>query len=231
MAARPDLAAQVKRVFIHPYLLRAVSEGEAQAMLEEVLVHNAALGASVQLSEYLGPFDEFQKYISLPKGANLAGWKLVGALIALAPDLERMSFKVRELGGVPPAAFSALLRGSPGPSGLMLSRLKTLDHCPSNDGSWLSTLDHYATGVLEAIEACKGSLTTLNLHSCARIGSSNLQGLQTLRLSGSRFSDLDIATSLRSCETPGLESFFYEATQSLEPGGWIGYCESPQLAV
>jgi hypothetical protein len=73
MATRPDLAALVKRVFIHPYLLRAVSEEEAQAILEEVLVHTAALGASVQLSEYLGPFNEFQKYISLPRGANLAG--------------------------------------------------------------------------------------------------------------------------------------------------------------
>jgi hypothetical protein len=213
-AARPDLAALVKRIFIHPYLLQVVSEGEAQAMLEEVISPATALGASVRLSEYLDAFDEFQKGIYLPKGANLAGWKLVGALLALVPNLERLSLQVKDLGAVPAAAFAAL-RSLPGPPGSVLSKLKTLDVCPRNEGSWIYSLEPHASGVLDAAKASQGSLSTLNFHGCGRIGSSNLHGLQNLRLSDSRFGDVDLAASLRSYRTPGLKSFFYEARAPL----------------
>ncbi|KAK4151571.1 hypothetical protein C8A00DRAFT_35769 [Chaetomidium leptoderma] len=135
------------------------------------------------VSEYLGPFDGFRQR------ADLAGWKLVGALLALVPNLERLSLQVKDPGGVPAAAFAALRSSSPGSSGLVLSKLKTLDVCLRTEGSWVFSLKLYAGGVVDAVAACKGSLSTLNLHGCERIGSSNLYGLETLRLSGSRFSD------------------------------------------
>jgi hypothetical protein len=59
VAARPDLAALLKRIFIHPYLLQAVREEEARAVLEKVLHPAAAPGVIMRLSEYLDPFDEF----------------------------------------------------------------------------------------------------------------------------------------------------------------------------
>ncbi|AEO61107.1 hypothetical protein MYCTH_2310975, partial [Thermothelomyces thermophilus ATCC 42464] len=222
VATRPDLAALLKRIFIHPYLLRAVPEEEAQAVLEEVLQPAAAApGVIVRLSEYLDPFDEFLKRRTRHhrKGASLAGWKLVGALLALVPNLERLSLQVADVGGVPAAAFAAL-RSPPGSSGSVLSKLKTLDVCHRNDGSWLFSLEDCASGVLDAVAAGDGHLSTLNLHGCRRVGRSNLHGLQTLRLSDSRFADGNLAAALRSCSIPGLKSFFYEARIPL-PYFWL----------
>jgi hypothetical protein len=238
IATRPDLAALVNRIFINPHLLRAVSEEEAQAILEKVIPPVTALGASVQLSEYLDPFDKFQKGIDL-KGANLAGWKLVGALLALVPNLERLSLQVKDLGGVPTTAFAAL-RSALGSSSLMFSKLTTLDVCPYSEGSWLFGLEYHANGVVDAVEAYKGSLSTLNLHGCCRIGLSNLPSLQTLRISNSRFGYVNLAASLRFCITPGLKSFFYEAKPPLTDSWWCLHdcklsCPTmpllPQLAV
>ncbi|KAL2183568.1 hypothetical protein L209DRAFT_782661 [Thermothelomyces heterothallicus CBS 203.75] len=208
VAARPDLAALLKRIFIHPHLLRAVLHPAA-----------AAPGVVVRLSEYLGPFDEFlRRRIHHRKGASLAGWKLVGALLALVPNLERLSLQVADVGGVPAAAFAALRNNSPprGSSGSVLSKLETLDVCHRNDGSWLFSLEDCANGVLDAVIAAGGGrLSTLNLHGCRRVGPSNSNGLQTLRLSDSRFADEDLAAALRSCSIPGLKSFFYEARAPL----------------
>lgn len=54
------------------------------------------------VSAYLEPFDELAKGIRLPKGATLAAWKLVGVLLALVPNLERLSIQVQDEGGFPP---------------------------------------------------------------------------------------------------------------------------------
>jgi hypothetical protein len=214
IAARPDLAALVKRIFIHPYLLRAVPEEEAQAILEEVLYPATTPGGIVRLSEYLDPFNEFRKRIDPRKRASLAGWKLVGALLALVPNLERLSLQVVDWGGVPAAAFAAL-RSPLGSSDLVLSKLETLDVCHRNEGCWLFSLEDCANGVPDAVEAGNGRLSTLNLHGCRRVGSSKIYGLQTLRLSDSRFGVEDLAVALRSCRTPGLNSFFYDARAPL----------------
>ncbi len=196
VAARPDLGVLVKRVFLHPYLLRAVSEEEAQATLEKVL--------GLQLPEYLASFDTSQQRRRRPKGKSLTGWKLVGALLALVPNLERLSIQVKDSGDVPATAFAALRTcNSPGFSGSVLSKLKTLDICPRSDGSWLCSLGH-VDGVVETIAACEGSrLSTLP------------PSLQTLRLSNSRFSAIELAAMLCFPHTSELKSFFYEARAPL----------------
>ncbi|KAK4148413.1 hypothetical protein C8A00DRAFT_47701 [Chaetomidium leptoderma] len=201
VAARPDLAALLKRIFIHPYLLRAVLEEEAQAVLEEVLYPAAAPGVIVRLSEYLDPFDEFLKRFYYSKGATLV------------PNLERLSLQVSDLGGVPRVAFTALY-SLPGSSSSVLSKLETLDVCYRNNGSWLFSLEDYANGLLDAVAAGR-RLSTLNLHGCRRVGPSNLHGLQTLRLSDSRLTDEDLATILYLYRIPGLKSLFYEARAPL----------------
>jgi hypothetical protein len=108
VATRPDLAALLKRIFIYPYLLKAVPEEEDQAVLEEVLHPAAAPGVILRLSEYLDPFDEFFKRIYHRKGASLAGWKLIGVLMVLVPNLEWLSLQVADVGGIPAIAFMAL---------------------------------------------------------------------------------------------------------------------------
>lgn len=100
----------------------------------------------------------------------------------------------------------------------MLSRLKTLDICTWNDQGYnrgLFSLAHHGSGVVDVLGfATKGPLPTLNLHGCGKMGSLNLQGLQSLRLSCSKLHDDDLAAALRSCNGPGLKEFFYEARLS-----------------
>ncbi|KAL2127807.1 hypothetical protein VTI74DRAFT_10148 [Chaetomium olivicolor] len=209
IAARRDLAAQVKRIYIHPYLLRAVTEEEAQVTLEDALNAAAAPGAGVQLSEYLSAFDEMgNQRAFFPGPTRYPGWKLLGMLLTLALNLERLSLQVDGSGCVPAAAFSALYSLSS--SGTVLSNLKTLDFCPHSHG-WVFFLKHHAEGILEAVAASKGSLSTLNLHMCGGIGQVKLQGLQVLRLTYSRLYSEDLSALLDSCRTPGLKSFYYEA--------------------
>jgi hypothetical protein len=212
IAARPDLAALVKRIFIHPDLRRAVSEEEALATLEEV-VRAAAPESSVQLSKYHSSFGDMRRQYHYPGALNFGGWKSIGMLLALVPNLERLSLQVNGLGGIPAAALAALRGVSD--SGVVLSNLRTFDICPRSAGSWLFRLDQYAVGILEAVAAGKGSLSALNLHMCGWIGQVKLQGLETLRLTGSRLDEVCLARLLGSCRTPGLRSFSYEATEPI----------------
>jgi hypothetical protein len=211
----------VNRIFIHPHLLRAVAEEEARAVLEDVICLVAAPGASVQLSNYFDLFDEFQKGLYL-RGANLAGWKLAGMLLALVPNLERLSLQVKDPGGVPGAAFTAVQKALGSPA-LVLSKIKTLDLCPRSEGWWAFDLDHQANGIVEAIAAYKGCLSTLNLHgfsSCTIRSAELLPSLQTLRISNSRSNNASLAAWLRFRGGPGLRAFFYEA-KSVSTDSWF----------
>ncbi|KAL2126328.1 hypothetical protein VTI74DRAFT_1175 [Chaetomium olivicolor] len=156
IAVRPDLADGVKRIFVRPYLLRAVLGEEAQATLEEV-VRAAAAKSGMHLSEYHSSFEDMRRQYPYPEALKLGGWKLVGMLLALVPNLERLSLQVNEPGGIPAAALAALRDVSD--SSVVLLNLKTFDICPRSDGSRLFRLDQYADGVLEAVGPGKGSQT------------------------------------------------------------------------
>jgi hypothetical protein len=60
-------------------------------------------------------------------------------LLALVPNLERLSLQVNEPVGIPAAALAALCDVSD--SSVVLSNLKTFDICPRSDGSWLFRLN------------------------------------------------------------------------------------------
>ncbi|KAK4106453.1 hypothetical protein N658DRAFT_414625 [Parathielavia hyrcaniae] len=233
VAARKDLAELMKRIFEHPHLLRAVTEEEAQLTLDEVLgtaPAGPAAGNAQLLSEYLDAFDLLREpRVSFPGPQRHPGWKLVGVLLASAPNLERLSLQVEGTGCVPAAAFSALRGLSVSSAGAVLSQLKTLDFCPRS-AWWVFHAKHHATGILEAAATGKSegssSLSTLNLHMCGGIGQVKLQGLgsvQALRITLGRLYNGDLSVLLNSCRGgSGLKSFYYEARS---PRVWVGHVE------
>jgi hypothetical protein len=92
VAARPDLAAAVKRVYVHPNLVRAVTEGQARATLEEVVGAAATPdAAATMVADYLNHFDVFQGPPYRAARIQLAGPELLGLLLALLPNLDRLS--------------------------------------------------------------------------------------------------------------------------------------------
>ncbi|KAK4032094.1 hypothetical protein C8A01DRAFT_41470 [Parachaetomium inaequale] len=202
MAARPDLAALVKRVYVHCYLLRPVTEEEAQAALDNVIGPTA--------HEYLAHFERKRSAAYERAELRMAALKTLGLLLALVPNLERFSLQIEgPNGGIPAGALSTLatlLQAKP------LLKLKTLDIC---DRSLPFPLDYHAGGILEAV-ASAGTLTTLNLHMCAStaldLGRGRLRIISAVRITRSRISAGDLASLFDSCAAPTLKSFVYEAT-------------------
>jgi hypothetical protein len=203
-AARPDLAALVKHIYVHVYLLRPVTEEEAQATLEE------AIGATAD--DYLACFQGMQDKV------NIAGLKLVGVMLALLPNLDRLSLQTEgPTAYVPAGAISALAGLSKsGP----LAKLTTLDIC---DRFLRLRFDYHAG---EILEAAAGSLATLNVHMSGgptqKVGRGRLRNLRTLRITHTRLSAAELAALLDSCATPGLKSFVYEATYPSAFTGCLG---------
>ena len=215
IAARPDLAARVKRIFVHSFLLRGVSEEEVQTLLREIFRASGSPGANERLAEYVVAFDERQRDHWFSKGGGtVAGLELLGVFLALVPNLERLSLQLKETGGLPTGTL-ATVKGLSRSNMPILSNLKSLDVYPRNAGGWLCGVNDYAGEILEAVQASKGSLSTLNLHKSAGVAGVNLHGLQTLRVIQARLTDWSLAQLLGLCKTPGLKSFYYEATLPL----------------
>lgn len=196
-AARPDLAALVKHVYVHVYLLRPVSEEETQA----------ALGKAMTADDYLACFQGMQNL------AYIAGVKLLGLMLALLPNLERLSLQTEgPSASVPAGALSACASSSKsGP----LARLTRLDIC---DRALPLGFDYHASGILEA---AAGRLATLNLHMTGgprqKIGRrERLLNLRTLRITHARLGAVELATLLDFYAPPGLKSFTYEAAYPSE---------------
>ncbi len=236
VAARPDLASAVKRVHVHPDLLRAVTEGQARATIEE-LVGAAATpeAASTIVADYLNHFDVVrtgppQRAASL----RLAGSELLGLLLSLLPNLDSLSMQVVPLqGGIPAGALATLADIAPRPgsgTSAPLARLRTLNICSHSTGRMMFSLNNHAGGIFETLAANvdEGRLTTLNLHMCSRTGvriaEGSLRHLKKLRITRSRLSAADLASLLACCAAPGLEEFVYEATRPKTE------CEFPKIS-
>jgi len=197
IAARPDLAAVVKRAFVHCFLLRPVTEAEAQATLSEVI------GPGTH--EYLAHFKDVQDW-----GRNPA-LQLLGLLLALAPSLDRLSLQVDNYClGIPAGALSALgglLQSRP------LAKLKTLDVC---DRSGYFSLEYHAKGILETVGS---AFATLNLHMCSSTRvplQKKLHNISTIRITHSQLRRDDLTLLFQSCAAPSLKSFLYETVNPLE---------------
>jgi hypothetical protein len=205
-AARPDLATLVKHVYVHVYLLRPVSEEETQASLEK------AMGATTA-DDYLACFQGMQNLV------HIAGVKLLGLLLALLPNLERLSLQTEGPSAYLPAgALSAC--ASPSKSE-PLARLTRLDIC---DRALPLGFDYHAGGILEA---AAGRLATLNLHMAGgprqKMGrQGRLLNLRTLRITHARLGAVELAALLDSCAPWGLKSFTYEA--AYPPASLISGC-------
>ena len=179
LLARPDLAVLVERISVHVYLLRPVTEEEADATVE------AAAGAAA--ADYLACFQGMQSLV------NTNGLKLVGVLLALVPNLQRLSLQTEGPSAyIPEGALSAF--DSPSKS-RPLAKLTTLDIC---DRSLSLSLWYQARGIL-GMTASAGNLTTLNLHSCYDAGGASLRDIRTLRVTHSRLSAAGLGALLNSC--------------------------------
>jgi hypothetical protein len=206
LAARPDLAALVKRVYIHPYLRRAATEEEAQGLIDDIL-------GPAGSSKYLAHFEAEKRPRRKTSKLRVAAVEMLGMLLVLVPNVERLGFQTESshthgiLEGIPEGALSTL-------AGLLKSRpfakLSSLDIC---DRYQYSSLGCEARPILE-VAAGAGSLTTLNLHMCEGIylRQAKLESISTLRITHSCVSKDGLASLMDSLVAPTLQSFVYEAT-------------------
>lgn len=193
VAQRRDLAALVKRVYVHSYLLESVGDEEARYALGQVA---NALGIKLW---HQWSADE-----------------LVTILIAELPNLEHLSIQ----DGPNPLSnvrSSDLLAA--GVSGLPL---KTIDITLRAFPSSIVHNFALGTGALAIFELASG-LGTLNLHMCGGFQQAvipSLPNLKTLCITHSRLSDEDLGRLLSSCI--GLHTFVYEATHTPVMSGSCG---------
>jgi hypothetical protein len=187
VAQRRDLAALVKRIYVHPYLLKFIGDEEAREALKQA-AHALRIKSWQQLS----------------------GDDLVTILIAELPNLEHLSLQV---GALPcESVCSSGLRAA----GVSRLPLRTIDisvrAAPSRASHVLFSLDFRARAIFELATG----LETLNLHMCGgiwrRAPIPSLPNLKTLRITHSRLSEEDLEGLLSSCVC--LRTFVYRATHA-----------------
>ncbi|OBT86406.1 hypothetical protein VE02_05269 [Pseudogymnoascus sp. 03VT05] len=139
IARRPDLAAMVKRMSIHPHLLKSVDDKE-----NENGVRQAARAAGIK------------------KWQQLSGGELVTILITKLPNLKHFSLQTvtESVGGLSSSYLRAL-----GTSVLPLTTIDINTYAPSNvpTSMRLFNLENCAGAILDKTT----NLETLNLHMCA----------------------------------------------------------------
>ncbi|KUI58197.1 hypothetical protein VP1G_05508 [Cytospora mali] len=209
---RPDLAASVKRIYVHPNLLCQIKPEEANSALDDA----ARVLVNLDVAEYTA---HFEAMLAGAGSLYTDGLRLLGVVLTLFPNLDRLSLQVTgPTGGIPAQAFQTLASAiSPGQR--PQSRLKTLDICSQSEGQKLFDLDHHASGILEVAGY---NLETLNIHMCGaaglRIEEDRLR-LRHLRITQSWLGDVSLGKILSAC-APGLETFVFEAsypsTESLQ---------------
>ncbi|KAF7131276.1 hypothetical protein CNMCM5793_004390 [Aspergillus hiratsukae] len=191
VAQRRDLAALVKRIYIHPYLLECFGE-EKEVQVFELSCHR-----------------NMWRVIRIEELQQLSAGDLVAVLISELPNLEHFSFQVGPYHGK--IVRSAGLRAA----GISRLPLRTIDislRATAREAHYGSLFDLGQTA--SALLGVSTGLETLNLHMCKgitrRARFPSLPNLKTLRLTFSRLGERDLERLLSSCN--GLRSFFYEAT-------------------
>lgn len=204
IARRRDLAALVRRIYVHPYLRRCIKPEEAHSALDDA---GARALVNFNVAEYTA---HFQAMLVEADDVQSDALGLLGVLLALVPNLDRLSLHVtRSAGDIPVRAFQALAQAIAGQT--LLSRLQTLDICSHSEGSVLFSLDQHANGILRTAGR---NLVALNLHMCGaatlRIEPDELH-LRHLRITQSCLRDDDFGALVSACGA-GLETFVYEAS-------------------
>jgi hypothetical protein len=185
---RRDLAILVKRIYIHPYLLKSISDEEARNALERAI--------------YTLEIEPWQQW---------SGGELVTILIAKLPNLEHFSLQVN---GFP---FDNVCPLRLRTADVSILRLRTIDiskrATPRQSQYSLFSLDcgifELATGLQTLnLHMCGGIWRRAPIPS--------LPNLKTLRITYSRLGETDLEDLLSSCS--GLRTFFYEATSPRTEG-------------
>lgn len=184
IAQRPDLAALVKRIYIHSHLVKSIDGKENQDGIEQAI---RALGIDKEWRQ-------------------LGGGELVTILISKLPNLKHFSLQtaIRSLQDL----TSQYLRVEQ----ISVLPLTTIDinaFSPTNtDG--LFDLEICAGGILKRSK----NLETLNLHMCGGIQKyapiPTFPNIKTLRITHSRLNERDLEGLLSSCGS--LRTFVFEAT-------------------
>ncbi|GES62571.1 hypothetical protein ATEIFO6365_0005071200 [Aspergillus terreus] len=225
VAHRRDLAAHVKRIYIHPYLLECFDEEKALDEHEAAsewpgsewpgpgcpstpMLHRAHPRQRISEDEARSALREVAHALKIRSLKQLSARDLVTVLILELPNLEHCSLQVGlyKEDVAPSRALQA--------AGISHLPIKTID--VSLRASSLEAHHHslfyldQRVGALLDVSQC---LETLNLHMC--YGSSTglfptLPNLKNLRLSFSRFSERNLRGLLSSCRS--LRTFLYEAT-------------------
>lgn len=210
VARRRDLAALVKRIYVHPYLLESLYEAEVVEANGVSYPIPPPLPECISEEEARDTLRPVALALGIEEPQQLSADDLVTLLIAELPNLQHCSLQLSPYPDeiVRPAGLRA--------AGISHLPLKTVDislHAWANKVD-LFSLEQRARALFE-VSPC---LETLNLHMCSgiwhRVPFPSLPDLKTLRLTFSRLSEEALKGLLYSCD--GLRSFTYEATRRLD---------------
>ncbi|KAL4781115.1 hypothetical protein BJX76DRAFT_363819 [Aspergillus varians] len=217
IAQRRDLAACVKCVYFHPYLLELLDHHREDG--EHAIF--ADLGCLRSCPEVELPHERQQTGIEEIKDAiceagktlgiktqrqnRLAAFDLITLLIAELPNLQHCSL---DIGTWPLEVVRSAVLSAAGISRLPLKTIDLSLHASANRINLLS-LERRVRALLEA----SPDVETLNIHMCSetwrRLPFPFLRNLKNLRVTFSRFSNEALKALLESCNS--LRSFTYEA--------------------
>ena len=215
VAQRRDLAALVKRIYIHPYLLEYLGEEEEIQVFEHLCHTNMWKVIRPQPREYIGKDEardalrEVAHALGIEALQQLSADDLVTVLITELPNIEHCSLQVG------PYRDEIVRSAGLYAAGISHLPLRTVDisvRASAQEAHYggLFHLDQCASALLNV----STGLETLNLHMCRGVSHQapfpSLPNLKTLRLTFSRLDERDLEGLLSSCN--GLRSFFYEAT-------------------
>ncbi|KAL5362316.1 hypothetical protein BJX96DRAFT_100120 [Aspergillus floccosus] len=214
VAQRRDLAALVRRIYIHPYLLESFGE---ERIIEEHcgnapiwLVARAHPRQFIGENEAQAALREVAHALKIEELQQLSARDLVTVLLLELPNLEHCSLQVGPY--KEEIVRSAALRAA------RISHLPLKIMDVSLRASELEVFHGSLFHIDKRVDALIGvstRLETLNLHMCYGFSKGPcppLPNLKNLRLTFSRLSERDLKELLSSCR--GLHSFFYEATDA-----------------
>ncbi|KAI1807834.1 hypothetical protein F4811DRAFT_549597 [Daldinia bambusicola] len=196
---RNDLAAQVRRVYIHPLLVKNLD-----VILTKGILEQATLGLAISLSEYLDHFPDVGRLEACFCQRRTLFAPLFGILLATLPNLSHLSLQVGHCSlPITPSTLKV--------AGVSKFSLKNIDisseHSLYSNGYPMFSVDNHTYGILNLVD----NIETLNLHMCGSV----LNPLRlkvrigTLRITRSRMDKGSIRNLLSSWT--GLETFVYEA--------------------
>ncbi|OTB11119.1 hypothetical protein K445DRAFT_322307 [Daldinia sp. EC12] len=195
---RPDLAALVRRIYIHPLLVKNIDETWTKNTLEPV-----TQGLAFPLSEYLAHFPNEGGFESDFYQHQMLFAPLFGILLAVLTNLSHLSLQVAPRSvPISPSALEVA-----GVSKLCLKNIDISAYSnPRSNGDYKFNIGNDTYGLFELVD----NIETLNLHMCYSVPNPLRVKMRALHITHSRMNEESLG-NLLSYWT-GLETFIYEAT-------------------